>query len=378
MRRMNKMKKGYYIVTKDMRSDELADPGVYKKIQSQLKFFAKSFEVSLIEAYYKTNWLRKLLSRLPLFPNLFSINKRKYNWDVDFIYFRLNMGDRHIIRFFRYVKKVNPVCKIIVELPDYPMSWNSFLRKWHQKPFIFKHRYCENRLHKYVDRIVTFSPFNQIYGIPTIITENGVDIDSVKPRCLKREGDGAIHVISVSTMLYWQGIDRFLLGMADYYKNERNPKIVLHLVGDGQSRKEYETIVERNNLFQFVIFHGTKIGQDLDDIYDICDVGLAEIGRFRVQKNQKRSTSIKVREYWAKGLPIICSSRINEPDNSIEKYVFHVPEDDSPVNISAFVKFYHDCNANGMSFTSNEIRSFAVRYCSYDKTMSPIINYIYE
>lgn len=371
------MKKGVYIVTKNLEQDKITDPGVFKKIMAQMGVFNKNCKIELIEAYYKTSTLRKALSRLPFFPNLFYLEWKKYDWSIDFIYFRLNLGDSQIIKFFKYVKSVNPNCKIIVELPDYPVQWENFFRKWHQKLFIKKHENCERKLKQYVDKIVVFNPYDQIYGIPTIVTQNGVDTDAVKLRKIGEYTD-VIHIMSVSTMLYWQGIDRLIVALGEYYKNIANPRqIKLHLVGSGQCLEEYKALCLRYNLDDVVIFHGYQNGHDLDEIYDQCNIALAEIGRFRVQKEQKRSTSIKVREYWAKGLPIICASTLDEKTiEQIGDYIMVIPNDETPVDIENMIKFYDSVYQDGQEAVANSIREYAEMFCSVDTVMKPIIEYI--
>lgn len=380
---MSYKKRGIYVVTKNMESDKISDPGVYKKIYSQLEELNRYFDVNLIEAYYKTSTIRKFLSRLPFFPNLFWTKKGAIDYTSDFIYFRLNFGDLHIIRFFRNIKRNNPRCKIIVELPDYPVNWRKFLKRWHQKPFILKHKFSEYFLHLYVDRIVVFNNYENIYGIKTIVTENGVNIDRVKLRSNISERN-TINIISVSTMLDWQGIDRFLIGLGEYYKQKTKVRFIkLYLVGNGQSKCLYEKIIKDYGLEEHVEMCGMLFNENLDNKYNICDIALAELGRHRIQSKQKRSTSIKVREYWAKGLPVICASKFDEKTiNEIGDYIHFIPSNEEYVNIEDVISFYDSIYGNEILDkkieVANKLRKFAESNCSMRITMQPVIRYILE
>ncbi len=376
------MKKGIYVVAKNMETEKNTDPGVCKKIYAQIEELSKYYEINLVEAYYKNSYVKKALSRLPFFPNLFQIDYSKIDLPLDFIYFRLNMGDRQTIRFFKWLKIKNPSCKIIVEFPDYPVDWKRFLKKWHQRTFISKHKWCERHLSKYVDRIVLFNNYEEVCGVKTIVTDNGVNTEKVLLRKIESTEDDTINVISVSTMLTWQGIDRFLEGMGKYYQNEKNPRsIVLHLVGDGQSRQDYEKIVEKYSLQEHVIFYGMQFSEGLERVYDKCDIALGELARHRTQTEQKRSTSIKIREYWAKGMPIIGAANFDKQMiDSIGDYILRVPDDESDIDMLKVIEFFDSVypvfDSDTRRKVAEQIREYAVENCSFKKTISPIRDYI--
>ena len=68
-----------------------------------------------------------------------------------------------------------------------------------------------------VDRIYTYSEDNQIWGIPTICSSNGIDFDLVSIRKVEKKRE-SINLIAVAGLAKWHGYDRILRGMGEYYK----------------------------------------------------------------------------------------------------------------------------------------------------------------
>lgn len=225
-----------------------------------------------------------------------------------------------------------------------------------------------------MDRIITFSEDDEIFGIPTIKTINGLDFKKVPVRNPEPESN-EINLIAVASIEYWHGYDRFLKGLGEYYKNEGRRNIKFHIVGDGTPINDYKKIVEELNIKERVIFHGKKYGKELDEIYDKCSLAIACLGGHR--KKLYLSSSLKSREYAAKGLPIISSISIDFiPDDY--KYLLFFDSDESPINVDRVVEFYERIYKDNDSFkeVNKEIRDFAEIKCSISLAMKPVIDFI--
>ena len=97
-------KKGLYLhsLPSFVTEDELLTYGVERKIKAQCKAFSNYFDIEeKIQFQEDTTKLNhKIISRLP-----FTAISEKWKWDeiyrnIDFIYFRKNIVDNSIIRFF--------------------------------------------------------------------------------------------------------------------------------------------------------------------------------------------------------------------------------------------------------------------------------------
>jgi hypothetical protein len=72
-----------------------------------------------------------------------------------------------------------------------------------------------------LDRIVTFTDQDYIYGQKTIQISNGIDFDPIPLRKPGRSEDDTIHLLGVAEMHYWHGVDR---GIAGLRKKRFNPE----------------------------------------------------------------------------------------------------------------------------------------------------------
>lgn len=195
---------------------------------------------------------------------------------------------------------------------------------------------------KYVDRIISFYPVpnNTFFSIPVVTVPNGFDFDSVQ--MIKNDiVPYDIDIAAVSTMRHWHAYERIINGLGNYYEaNRTNPncrKVILHLVGKGPDEKKYKELVTSRAIENYVIFHGSKSGKELDDILEKCELGLDSLGRHRTEINVL--SSLKSREYGAKGLPIINSCKIDIIDSEFQ-YFLQVPSDESDVNVQSIIDFY--------------------------------------
>lgn len=124
-----------------------------------------------------------------------------------------------------------------------------------------------------------------------------------------------------------------------------------------------------------IIFYGRKDGNELDIIYDYCDLAAACFGFHRI--GAKLSSNLKSREYLAKGLPIISSVDIDVlqvADNT--KYFLKVPYDDTPINIEEIIKFYDQIYQGKTRLEiASEIRHFAKGICDINVVLKPVVDY---
>ena len=183
-------------------------------------------------------------------------------------------------------------------------------------------------------------------------------------------------MICVSGCMYSHGYDRMIAGMRKYYENEQKPRnVYFHVVGTGEYLDSYKKLAaESEALKDRVIFYGRKTGKELDEIYAGCNMAVAHLATHRIGLYQM--SSLKSREYVARGIPMVSSSMLDTCNADTEKYFLFVPEDETPVDIREIVQFYDTVYAE--ENVHEKIRSTFYGLCDWDHTFAPIREYLSE
>lgn len=359
--------------------DEKKPNGIEKKILSQIRLFdEEGLTCKLVVFPYEFSFITKILGRLP-FTNTDPVWKYDCRFDnIDFLYFRrpLNMTGA-MRRFLGKVKQKSPNVKIIIEFPTYPYDDEIRSSKLNI-PLYIKDKYNRKRLRGLVDRFAIIGNSDKtkkLWGIPVIWFANGVNIKTIRcKKDLHRKGE--IHIVCVATFEYWHGYDRVLEGLGKYYQEKKPWKIYLHMVGEGGQKDNYQELVKKYSIENYIIFEGECMGERLEKIYDMADIALECFGMYR--KNMEISSSLKSREYLAKGLPIVAGCKVDIFQNNAFPYYLEFPNDSSIIDVEKIVDFYELCYPNEQSHETviKEIRNFAEEKIDMKMTMKDIIDYI--
>lgn len=370
---MSGSRKGYYIYY-ETNTDFI---GVHKKIDNQIRVFNSCLKCEkLIVPREKKNVIKSILWRMP-----FGSFGRKYEkvFDMiddkpDFLYIRFVPVDRRFLGFIKKLREQYPGTKILMEIPTYPYE-GELTGSLTMFPFYFKDLFYRKKLGRYVDRIVTFSEDNKIFGIPTIRTRNGIVVDDYEVIHNEKQ-DNVIRLIAVALFRKEHGYERIIEGLSNYYTVEQTQRIEFHMVGNGKEVEQYRDLVKKFHLENYVIFHGKKGGDELEQLYNLADIGVGALGLYK--SGQKKISTLKTPEYLAKGLPVI----VGFPEEIFQleptEYVCEFPNDGSAIDMNRIIDFYHsvytDC-ADGMDIHI-EIHNYAKRMADMQMVMKPIIDYI--
>ena len=335
--------------------------GVSKKVLNHYKIFNKYYNVEMVSygpncLYYfhddviETIDLNKLNRRIKLFS--FIKNQLSANKKYDFVYVRYLLSDFLFINILRILHKKTH--KIVIEIPTFPykkelLKIEKGLIKWIvdclSRPF----------LKFYVSRIITYSDDSAIFGIKTLNTINGVIYEYITQSQKRIRPETEINLISVSMTMACHGYDRIIEGLNDYYKSEGSVNIFYHLVGNGEEIKRYEELIAKYKLEKNVKLYGFVSGEELNDIYDKADIAIDSIGIHRV--GLIKESTLKSKEYAAKGLPMISANEVDiftQEEN--KKYVFRIPSNESAVDIKKLIQFYLQIYSDDKINISDEIR----------------------
>ena len=368
------MKKGYYIHFQGRTS-----VGISKKIDMQMEELGRHFEISELEVNtIKRNIFQRIIGLLPMM----SI-KRDYTEALseldnpDFIYARRNVADRAYVGFWQEIKRRYPKCKIIIEIYTYPYDKDDFA-KWNAWPFYIKEIIYRPRLKKYIDRFVTYSDDKEIFGVPTIITTNGVLVDKIR----KASGEfqpGKLTMIGVAYMQRQHGYERIIEGMKEYYSGAaKTDEVYLNLVGDGPEKAKYQRLVQKYGLQKYVKFFPTTTGDELDRLYDQADIALMSFGMYKLGYYSHIGI-IKSRECLAKGIPMITGNPIDILEKDF-KYVKNFSNDSSTIDITEVVNFYDSIRKTEKSKADmvDTIHDYAKKHADMEIVMKPVVEFIKE
>ena len=249
--------------------------------------------------------LNRIMGRLPFFPistkwfdevNVFT--------DIDYIYVRKSNIDLYFVRWLRRIRGVNPGIAIALEVPTFP--YDAEYNTLSKKIALLKERFWRRRLAGLVDRVVTFSNDDEIWGLKTIKIQNGVDLSAAPVRKPANRSGSKVTLLAVATFSFWHGYDRLIRGLKDYYDanptNEAQCDVSLLMVGQGTEEEGYRVLTKELGLSEKIRFLGPKYGNDLNDIFNQADVAIASLGIHRLGIDSVNT--LKAREYCSRGIPL--------------------------------------------------------------------------
>ncbi len=368
--------KGIYITSGIDISDKSS--GICRKIHKQMEVFSSN---GIQMDFISIPKGKKIVDLLAL---LFPVKRKLYEKFDNEIFFENNLNDYSIVyirkstltlstvRLCQYIKKHKPNMIILYEIPTYPFSGEYVGKKKLLIPYA---SFVKKSLKHWIDYIITFSNDKIIWGIPTIRASNCVDFDVMKPKKIC-ENNGTINMIAVASMDFWHGYDRLLKGLVEYYKNGGKRDIHLFLVGYSSLVESYKEIVKKGNIQDKVTFCGKLFGDDLDNIYDKCELGIDALGRHR--SNVRYNSSLKGKEYGAKGLPIVSGVETELDSFNDYQYYFRVPSDESDVDIEKVIKFYDKVYKQEKEEIVKNIVNFTSLHFSYQAFFNTIMDKIIQ
>lgn len=370
---------GLFIYYKKIDKNNLT--GIDKKVLWQVEQLnTEGFKCELISNSYEgksklQKGINLVLARIP-----YGNANPKWKWEkkfkeIDYIYFRRpDAITKPLLNLLKRIKKENHNIKIIMEIPNYPYDQELGLNLIN-KPLLIKDRYNRKKLIKYIDRIAVQNNISRIFGIKTICFTNGIKIDEIKVRePIDSDYNETINICAVASLEPWQGYERIICGLADYYKKGGKREINIKIAGSGSETEYYKNKVKEAKLDERIKFLGRLSKDKLEKIYNESDLALDAFGRYKTGNNL--STSLKSREYLAKGLPIITGCRTDVLTNEF-KYYMEFPNNSSNVNFDRIVSFYDDIYKNKRKEeVIKEIREYAKNSCDISKMVKPIKDYL--
>lgn len=300
----------------------------------------------------------------------------------DVLYMRLDRVSSDTVALCR-TARANGVKRIVIEFPNYPYLMDYIHSVDGVKPFFGRmtskakvlvtaaaDRLAAPRLKGLVDAVVLIgNPADSYFGIKAVNISNGIDVDAMQEVPPKQNEDEFV-LVGVAGTLWWQAYDRVLEGMRAFkQKHPEGPRIRFIMVGgDAKEMPDFLGLVHRLGLDEDVECPGFKTGEELDAIYARADLGVSKLGCYR--RGLQACSSLKAREYCAKGLPFLYTCEDSIEQENVD-FALQIPNDPTPVDMEEVVRFVRRCREN--SGLADGEREFAKEHFDWKNIMKQVL-----
>jgi glycosyltransferase involved in cell wall biosynthesis len=329
-----------------MNFGNVANSGIKNKVFSQAKAFENLgletdvlyIDNNIIKIQGKSlNIKQKFESKFKFVIYLYFGYLREIDiQNYDFVYIRHFLTNPLFLFMLQKIKRNKPSIKIFMELPTYPYSFqnNSFNLNIKIQQKIDE--LCTSFFKKTISKIVTISKDKVIFEIPTVITDNGIEVDKYGIIDSIPFEKNHIHLLGLANVQMWHGFDRLLTGLSNYQKTNNEIHVIFHIVGNGDALDALKKQTENLNLNKSVQFHGFLSGQELEIMFKKCQIGIGVLGLHRV--NLAHASALKAREFASRGLPFIAAhDDFGFPEDF--PFILKLPADETPINIEKLLEF---------------------------------------
>ncbi len=205
--------------------------------------------------------------------------------------------------------------------------------------------------------------------IPYFTLTNSIRVQNYPLKKSTRTANDLLRMLYVgSHTASWQGLDRILAGMSAF---KDDTKLELHIAGilDADIAK----LIESLHLRDRVIVHGYKTDRELDCLFDLCDLAIGTLGMHR--KDLVYGSTLKVREYMARGIPFIISYKDEDIAQNFP-YILHAPADDTPIDFSKVMAFIKGLRKYRAESISTAMRDYASEHMDYEAKAHRLLAFI--
>ena len=365
-----------------INKDDASNAGVIKKCRAQCKAFRKlGLDVDMI-------WLCNngvLLNDRLIFQQHLQSHSLHMYWfylrhfalailkNIDFttydlIYFRHPCFDPSLVFLLRKAKRVNPYIITILEINTWPYSQEP--KRFLYRASLFMDTYYQRYAYQFIDVIAHYGKEEKIWNIPVIPIRNGIAVDAI-PLKSSANATQCIRLIAVGNWSYWHGLDRLINGLA-VYKSRGGSGVELTIVGGGNELRKYRRMIEDKGLEEVIQCVGEATGVQLDTLFESADIGIGTLAILR--KGVALDSSLKHREYCARGLPMVLSA----PDPDFPRdlpFVHYVPNNEETIDIENLIIFFNKLKGKMPTYPA-KIRRYAKENLSWEKQLEPVIDWL--
>lgn len=296
-----------------------------------------------------------------------------YKLQPDAVYIRqIRPISPMLINLIKKIKQQG--CIVLYEYPTYPWKAGLLLGKKYLSYVLDVVQY--KKLLKSIDAMVVMGKCQE-NTCDVIETMNGMErrpLEKTNQNSYPLKKESEVSMIVVCHYGKVHGIEKVVRGIKEYYKRKQNIDFKLRIVGPEDAFKPLKDYIHELKIEQHVQFFGYMVGEELDKLYKQSDIGLDAIG-LEIRGEDCICGSLKSREYVSYGLPFVCSDMLDIVYNGMtdKRFMYVVDHSVQTVNIEELIAWYKNINV-----TSDEIVEYGMENLTWDKTMKPVAEYIYN
>ena len=262
--------------------------------------------------------------------------------NYDYLFVRHFLTNPLFLLLLIRIKLANPKLKIFMEIPTYPYKFEFGLMTFRKRIEQKLDEVCTLFFKYFINRIITFSSKSKIFGIPTIQTDNGIDIEKFGLTNRPTFDGKILTLLGLANVQPWHGLDRIIRGLSNYYNTSQTIIINFEVVGSGGELQNLKDLTDKLNLNEYVKFHGFVSGNQLLEIYETSHLGIGSLGMHRINVAKGETSALKSREYASRGIPFVIAY-LDRGFPEDFPYLLNLAANDKPINIREIIDFYLKC-----------------------------------
>lgn len=195
---------------------------------------------------------------------------------------------------------------------------------------------------------------------------NGIDVNRIPLRNAPEFNGSELNLLflkGTSGLAPWNGIERLIHSMEHY---NGDIKVSLYIAGKYiENEIQYPKKLNDN-----IHFAGYLNGEQLDNLFDKCHIAVGTLAFYK--SNQYENATLKVREYFARGIPFIYAYTDFDLENIPEgkQFTLQFPNDNSVIDMNNILKF--GVNALKNKNHPAQMREYATEHFDYKVKMAQL------
>ena len=240
----------------------------------------------------------------------------------------------------------------------YPLIYgSSLIRKSTEKKYGLITRNLSSGIISVTNEIQKYNLIELNNEIPKVVISNGIDsYKIIQTRFKQFDGKELNMILVASKYSNWHGIERLFESMDNY---AGSIKLFLNIVGDLKPIK----FKFKDNKHD-VKYHSVKNGAELDELFELMNLGIGTLGLFK--KGMNEACPLKVKEYCSRGIPFIKAYQDTDIDriDDFKDFYLNFPNDNSLINFEKVIDFISLLSKDNKS-VSERMHDAAVKHLDW-------------
>jgi hypothetical protein len=203
-----------------------------------------------------------------------------------------------------------------------------------------------------------------------LVNGNGINTSKFPVRKFPNFDGQTLKLLFVGMGFRYQGLHRLLISMEDYYSSTFKVRIIVHVAGVSSEKTYLKKYLKNPLVSESVVFHEFIPPQKIDLLAEECHLAVNSLSLHQI--GIKIASTLKSREYFARGIPFITSSS-DDDFNDENPYILKVSGDENPFDIQELIDFANRLNVK--SEHPQEMRQYALEYLDWSVKMKRLLTF---